>query len=124
MILRTSKVSGIILMKKMLLTLGAGSVITGCSTDVYCSKQTGSSSTKGNHHPSFLRFRNWHTVCRWCQNLWRRRKNVVKIEPRNIRKWIARFYYFRYLYSAGSACIAHNTARASTIWATRICTAH
>ena len=21
-----------------------------CSTDVYCSKQTGSSSTKGNHH--------------------------------------------------------------------------
>ena len=30
-----------------------------CSTDVYCSKQTGSSSTKGNHHPSFLRFWNW-----------------------------------------------------------------
>ena len=29
-----------------------------CSTDVYCSKQTGSSSTKGNHHPSFLRFWN------------------------------------------------------------------
>ena len=27
--------------------------------DVYCSKQTGSSSTKGNHHPSFLRFWNW-----------------------------------------------------------------
>ena len=30
-----------------------------CSTDVYCSKQTGSSSTKGNHHLSFLRFWNW-----------------------------------------------------------------
>ena len=30
-----------------------------CSTDVYCSKQTGSSSTKGNHHPSFLRFIDW-----------------------------------------------------------------
>ena len=29
-----------------------------CSTDVYCSKQTGSSSTKRNHHPSFLRFWN------------------------------------------------------------------
>ena len=26
-----------------------------CSTDVYCSKQTGS-STKGNHHPSFSSF--------------------------------------------------------------------
>ena len=30
-----------------------------CLTDVYCLKQTGSSSTKGNHHPSFLRFWNW-----------------------------------------------------------------
>ena len=25
-----------------------------CSTDVYCSKQTGSSSTKGNHHHHFF----------------------------------------------------------------------
>ena len=78
-----------------------------CSTDVYCSKQTGSSSTKGNHHPSFLRF--WigqKKNCRCSQNLWRRR-NVVKTEnlKANIRKWIARFYYFRHLYSAGSACV-------------------
>ena len=27
----------------------------------------------------------------------------VKTETANIRKWIARFYYFRHLYSAGSA---------------------
>ena len=40
-----------------------------CSTDVYCSKQTGSSSTKGNHHPSFLRFWNWaEENCRCSQN--------------------------------------------------------
>ena len=46
-------------MKKMLLALLRWLLlITGCSTDVYCSKQTGSSSTKGNHHPSF-RFWNW-----------------------------------------------------------------
>ena len=33
-------------------------------------------------------------------------ENVVKTEnPANIRKWIARFYYFRHLYSAGSACV-------------------
>ena len=25
--------------------------------------------------------------------------------PANIRKWIARFCYFRHLYSAGSACV-------------------
>ena len=45
-------------MKKMLLATALALLITGCSTDVYCSKQTGSSSTKGNHHPSFLRFWN------------------------------------------------------------------
>ena len=33
-------------------------------------------------------------------------ENVVKQKPTaNIRKWIARFYYFRHLYSAGSACV-------------------
>ena len=33
-------------------------------------------------------------------------ENVVKTETQqNIRKWIARFYYFRHLYSAGSACV-------------------
>ena len=32
-------------------------------------------------------------------------ENVVKQSPANIRKWIARFYYFRHLYSAGSACV-------------------
>ena len=46
-------------MKKMLLATALALLITGCVTDVYCSKQTGSSSTKGNHHPSFLRFWNW-----------------------------------------------------------------
>ena len=41
-------------MKKMLLATALALLITGCAQpDVYCSKQTGSSSTKGNHHPSF-----------------------------------------------------------------------
>ena len=40
----------------MLLATALALLITGCAQqDVYCSKQTGSSSTKGNHHPSFLR---------------------------------------------------------------------
>ena len=30
-----------------------------CSTDVYCSKQTGSSSTKGNHAPIISSFLEW-----------------------------------------------------------------
>ena len=37
-------------MKKMLLAT-ALALLYRMSTDVYCSKQTGSSSTKGNHHP-------------------------------------------------------------------------
>ena len=33
-------------------------------------------------------------------------ENVKETETcANIRKWIARFYYFRHLYSAGSACV-------------------
>ena len=51
-----------------------------CSTDVYCSKQTGSSSTKGNHHPSFLRFWNWaEENCR-CSKICGGAENVVKTE--------------------------------------------
>ena len=38
---------------KMLLVLRWPCLLQWRSTDVYCSKQTGSSSTKGNHHPSF-----------------------------------------------------------------------
>ena len=40
----------------MLLANALALLITDKPIDVYCSKQTGSSSTKGNHHPSFLRF--------------------------------------------------------------------
>ena len=47
-------------MKKMLLLLRQPRLLAGCArVDVYCSKQTGSSSTKGNHQSSFLRFWNW-----------------------------------------------------------------
>ena len=47
-------------MKKMLLATALALPITGCAQQtVAIPKQTGSSSTKGNHHPSFLRFWNW-----------------------------------------------------------------
>ena len=41
-------------MKKMLLATAGPAYYRMCSTDVYCSKQTGSSSTKGNHHHHFF----------------------------------------------------------------------
>ena len=97
-------------MKKMLLaTALALLILQDVSTDVYCLKQTGSSSTKGNHHPSFLRFWNWAEETVDAAKICGGAENVVKNRnPANIRKWIARFYYFRHLYPVGSACIAHN----------------
>ena len=41
-------------MKKILLATAWPTYYRMCSTDVYCSKQTGSSSTKGNHRHHFF----------------------------------------------------------------------
>ena len=46
-------------MKKCYSLLHGPAYYRMCSTDVYCSKQTGSSSTKETITPSFLRFWNW-----------------------------------------------------------------
>ena len=91
------------------------------STDVYCSKQTGSSSTKGKPSPIISSFLNWaEENCRCSQNLWRCRKCRVKTETQQtFVNYQARFYYFRHLYSAGSVCIAHNNCMSCpSIWAT------
>ena len=68
-------------------------LITGCaSTDAHCSKQTGSSSTKGNHHPSFSSFlelgrRKLVDAAKICGGA----ENVVgKQKPSKTVKWIAR----------------------------------
>ena len=65
-------------MKKYLATALA-LLITGCSTDVYCSKQTGSGSTKGNHH-LFLRFWNWAEKTVDAAKICGGAENVVKTE--------------------------------------------
>ena len=45
-------------------------------------------------------------------------KMLLKQKP-NIRKWIARFYYFRHLYSIGYVVCAHNNCvSCPSIWAT------
>ena len=65
----------------MLLATALALLITRmCSTDVYCSKQTGSSSTKGNHHPSFLRFWNWAEETVDAAKICGGAENVVKTE--------------------------------------------
>ena len=62
-------------------------------------------STKGNHHPSFLRFWRLGRKLSMQPKFVAAQKMLLKQKPTNIRKWIARFYYFRHLYSAGSACV-------------------
>ena len=76
-----------------------------CSTDVYCSKQTGSSSTKGSSPiiSSFLELGRRKLSMQ--PKFVAAQKMLLNRNPANIRKWIARFYYFRHLYSAGSACV-------------------
>ena len=64
-------------MKKMLLATAGPAYYRMCSTDVYCSKQTGSSSTKETiTHHFFVSGIGQKKNCRCSQNLWRR--NVVK----------------------------------------------
>ena len=75
-----------------------------CSTDVYCSKQTGSGSAETITHHFFVSGIGQKKLS--MQPKFVAQKMLVKTgNPANIRKWIARFYYFRHLYSAGSACV-------------------
>ena len=67
-------------MKKMLLATALALLIGMCSTDVYCSKQTGS-STKGNHHYE-QRFWNWAKKTVDAAKIWRE-GNVVKTETQH-----------------------------------------
>ena len=93
-------------MKKMLLATAGPAYYRMCSTDVYCSKQTGSSSTKGNHHPSFLRFWNWaEENCRCSQNFGGA-ENVVKTETQQtFVNGLLGFIVLGIYTHAGSACV-------------------
>ena len=76
-----------------------------CSTDVYCSKQPAAVAPKETitHHffVSELGRRKLVDAAKICGGA----ENVVSQKPVNIQRRIARFYYFRHLYSAGSACV-------------------
>ena len=76
------------------------------STNVYCSKQTGNGSTKGNHHPSFLRFWNWAKRTVDAAKICGGAENVVKTETRQtFVNGLLGFITLGHLYSAGSACV-------------------
>ena len=93
-------------MKKMLLATALALLITGCAQQTFtvqnkpaavAPKETithhffvsGIGQKKLSMQPKFVAAQ----------------KMLLKQKPTNIHKWIARFYYFRHLYSAGSACV-------------------
>ena len=105
-ILRTSKSIGNNTMKKMLLLLRLALLITGCAQQTFTvqNKPAAVAPETITHHF-------------FVSGIERKTVDAAKIcggaegndcafqKPLlGIRKWIARFYYFRHLYSAGSAC--------------------
>ena len=92
-----------------------------CSTDVYCSKQTGSSGTEENsHHPSFLRFWNWAEESCRCNKFVAAQKMLLKNRnPANIRKYEdCSVYYCLFILRWKHVCIALLIAWCPSIWAT------
>ena len=91
-----------------------------CSTDVYCSKQTGSSSTKGKPSPiisSFLEL--GRRNCRCSQNLYGA-ENVVKTETQQtFVNGLLGFITLGIYTCRKRVCIAHNNCMSCpSIWAT------
>ena len=68
-------------MKKMLLATALALLITGCAQQTFTVLNHCSSSTKGNHHPSFLRFWNWtEENCRAAKKFVAAQKMLLKTE--------------------------------------------
>ena len=93
-------------MKKMLLATALALLITGCAQQTFTvqNKPAAVAPETITHHFFVSGIGQKKTVdaAEICGGA----ENVVKARnPANIRKWIARFYYFRHLYSAGSACV-------------------
>ena len=93
-------------MKKMLLATALALLITGCAQQTFTVQ----------NKPAAVAPKETITHHFFVSGIGRRKlsmqpkfvaaqKMLLKQKPANIRKWIARFYYFRHLYSAGSACV-------------------
>ena len=94
-------------MKKMLLATALALLITGCAQQTFTvqNKPTGS-STKRNHHPSFLRFWNWAKKTVDAAKICGGAENVVKTETQQtFVNGLLGFITLSILYSAGSACM-------------------
>ena len=94
------KASGITPWEKMPFRYCAGPARTGCAQQTF-TVQNKPAAVARKPSPSFLRFWNWaerklsmQPKFVAAQKMFNKNRN-----PANIRKWIARFYYFEHLYS-------------------------
>ena len=96
-------------MKKMLLATALALLITGCAQQTFTVQNKPAAVALKKRLPIISSaLLNWAEETVDAAKICGGAENVVKTETcANIRKWIARFYYFSILYSAGSACIAH-----------------
>ena len=85
-----------------------------CSTDVYCSKQ----STKGNHHPSFLRFwigqKKTVDAAKICGGA----ENVVKTETQQTFNGLLGFITLVFILRWKRVYCSHIVMSCPSIWAT------
>ena len=109
-------------MKKMLSLLRVALLITGCAQQTFTVQNKPAAVAPKRtitHHFFVSGIGQKKTVD--AAKIVAAQKMLLKRNPANIRKWIARFYYFRHLYSAGSACVyvlTNNCMSCPSIWAT------
>ena len=93
-------------MKKMLLATALALLITGCAQQTFTVQNKPAAVAPKEPSPiTFLRFWNWAERKLSMQPKFVAAQKMLLKRTANIRKWIARFYYFRHLYSAGSAVL-------------------
>ena len=105
-------------MKKMhLLATALALLITGCAQQTFTVQNKPAVAPKGKPSPIISSFLELGRRKLSMQPKFVAAQKMLKQKPNNIRR--ARFYYFRHLYSAGSAlCIAHNNCMSCpSIWA-------
>ena len=97
-------------MKKMLLATALALLITGCAQQTFTvqNKPAAVAPKETITHHFFVSGIGQKKLSMVPKFVAAQKSSLLNRNPANIRKWIARFYYFRHLYSAGAVCIAHN----------------
>ena len=112
-------------MKKMLLATALALLIAGCAQQTFTVQNKPAAVAPRKPSPIISSFLGGQKKTVDAAKFVAAQKMLLKQKPTNIRKWIARFYYFRHLYSAGRVCIAHNNCMSLPIdMGNSICTAH